>query len=239
MPVGGYQSSSFFTYFLRMDQESFTKMNKIFCTIPETKAVDFQSCIIMPPSAQATYSREQYALSKDDFVMVTVGHRLDWELSKDFIDIVCKKLTEQLNLKWLVVGKENTYLSGKYQNLLAQKKIILISYENDLPALYKICNVYLNPERQGGATSFCWAMRDIPLAMVRMACDQAGIVGLDNMIDGTYEDVMDYVLKMQRNPDFYQAERRKFRKQIVAVENRRIKATRELINELNNRSVDP
>lgn len=75
-----------------------------------------------------------------------------------------------------------------------------------------------------------WAMYYIPLAMVRMACDQAEVVGLEYMIDGTYEQVMDHVLAMKRNPDLYAEERDKFRQRILYYEKRQKKQWKQLID---------
>lgn len=235
LPMRGYQSSSYFTYFAVMSYQAFEEANRIYHSVGEPQAVELP-LLVAPPLSENAYSRTQYSLLDDDFVMVTVGARLNNDMSEEFIDVVCKRLSERSKLKWLIVGSKSEYLSETYQRCLDEHKIIYIPYEYDLPALYKICDVYLNPKRQGGGTSFCWAMYDMPLAMVRMPCDQADTVGLENMIDGTYEQVMDYVLEMQRNPEFYAEEREKFRQRILCFETKKRQSWKRIIKTLKNKA---
>ena len=53
-------------------------------------------------------------------------------------------------------------------------------------------------------------MNYIPIAMMRTACDMAQVIGLENMIDGTFGQVMEYVRELRENPVFYRQERDKF-----------------------------
>ena len=234
LPMRGYQSCSFFTYFAAIEWNVFIKINSVYHSIDPKQALELSTCVCAP-EPQAVYSRENYSLANDDFVAVTVGGRLNTEMSKDFIDVVCSTLNRCPDMKWLVVGSESEYLSENYQNLLNEHKIRYILYENDLPALYQICSVYLNPQRQGGGTSICWAMHYIPIAMARTASDQAAVIGLENMIDGTAEQVMAYVLEMKRNPIFYAGERDKFRKRVLSFERCQNQAWKNMIDTLERR----
>lgn len=209
LPMRGYQSSSFFTYFVAAELDSFQKMNEVYHSVKDSQVIEWPVCIL-PPEPKAAYRREQFFLKGEDFVLVTVGGRLETEMSKEFVDAVCHEVLGHPSVKWLVIGSQNEYLSEKYGPLLDEGKIRYIPYEEDLPALYQLCDVYLNPERQGGATSVFWAMNYIPIAMMRTACDMAQVIGLENMIDGTFGQVMEYVRELRENPVFYRQERDKF-----------------------------
>ncbi len=236
-PIRGYQSSSCFTHFVTGERSVFNKANRIYHSVEKEPVMELP-LFISPPPSQAVYSRRQYSLAEDDFVLVTVGSRLDTEMSEEFIDCVCGALLNEPGLKWLIVGSMSVYINEKYKNCLREGKIVYIPYEHDLLALYQICDVYLNPERQGGVASVLWAaMCGLPLAMVRMDCDQAKVVGLEYMTEGTYEQVMDYVLAMKRNPGFYAGESDKFRHRILHYEGQQKKFWKDLIEALEDRAV--
>lgn len=234
IPIRGYQSSSFFTYFVATNYQAFEEANRNYHSVGDHQALELP-LLVTPPLPENVYGRRKYSLFDNDFVMVTVGTRLNSEMSQEFIDIVCKRVLEQSELKWLIVGSKSEYLSDTYQKCLDEHKIIYIPYEDDLPALYKICDVYLNPKRQGGATSFFWAMYDMPLAMVRMNCDMVGVVGSENMIDGTYEKLMDYILELKQDTDFYNKERNKFLQRALYYEKQQPQMWKNVIDTIDNR----
>ena len=67
------------------------------------------------------------------------------------------------------------------------------------------------------------------------ASDQAAVIGLENMIDGTAEQVMAYVLEMKRNPIFYAGERDKCRKRVLSFERCQNQAWKNMIDTLERR----
>ena len=233
LPLRGYQSSSFFTCYAVTEPNSFIKTNEVYHSINVDQAVRWPACII-PPMPQTTYNRKQFSLEEEDFILITVGGRLNTEMSKEFIDTVCEKVLSCPNVKWLILGSENEYLSERYRSLVDKRQIVYISYENDLPAFYQICDVYLNPKRQGGATSIFWAMYHIPIAMMRTTCDMAEVIGLENMIDGTFDQVMDYVLELKQDSNFYTKERNRFRQRALFYEGQQVQAIQDVINTLEN-----
>lgn len=209
-PMRGYQSSSFFTYFVARDQAGFLHENSVYHSIDQKNIVEFPVCIL-PPEPRNSYRREMFFLEESDFVLITVGIRLNTEMSKEFIDSICKNLLCQPNIKWLIVGSKNDYISQKYDNCLNARKIIYISYEEDLPALYKLCNLYINPNRMGGGASLTWAMHyGLPIATLSSSNDVMKIIGNENMI-ASYDAMVDYAFHLKNDLTYWKKESKKFK----------------------------
>lgn len=130
LPLRGYQSSSCFTHFITGQRSVFDRLNQVYHSVRSEPVMELPM-VISPPPPQTVYSREQYSLAEDDFVLVTVGSRLNTEMSKEFIDCVCGALRSQLNLKWLVVGSMSEYIIEQYQSCLNERKIVYIPYADD------------------------------------------------------------------------------------------------------------
>ena len=76
--------------------------------------------------------------------------------------------------------------------------------ENDLPALYNICDVYLQPNRIGGGISVAWAMRQgLPVAMLRFPSDGLEWLGKENAVEGSYVELIKYIDKLYSDRSFY------------------------------------
>lgn len=235
-PSGGCQSSSYFTYFSVLDRDIFTAANEVFHSVDCRKAIKHPFFHIIP-KARAKYERETYPLApldKNDFVLISVGNRIGAELTADFIDIVCEKLLAKQNVKWLIAGGTNAYLSQRYQDLLERHKIVYIPYEDDLPALYQICDVFLSPRRAGGGTSVFWAMYyGLPIAQAAsLQADAFIVLGAENVIGETDEQVAEYVLDLWEHPPKYAEESNKVRMRARRVAATQTQRWKEFIDEL-------
>lgn len=213
LPLSGYQSSTHFTYYVAKDKGAFLRENSIYGAVNERYVIEYPSLCLLPPDASHHYTRDDFLLNDEDFVLVTVGNRLSTEMTKSFIDNVCESLVVKPNVKWLVVGSKNKYLSETYADYFDAHKILYIKYEDDLPALYEICDLYLNPQRMGGGASIYWAMCcGLPIAILSTTSDIIPIVGMENTAGDSYEKMMEYALELWRNPVVYQAEKNKFQR---------------------------
>ena len=108
----------------------------------------------LEPLPKRRHFRSDYLLKDNDYVMVTVGKRLNTEMEKSFIDDVCQLIYNHINTVWLLVGIDsNYYIKTRYKDLVIQNKIIFMQYEEDIAGLFEICNIYVNPPRTGGGRS--------------------------------------------------------------------------------------
>lgn len=211
LPMRGYQSSSFFTYFAARERAIFARENSIYHSVDESAFVKLPICVF-PPEPQTVYKRRDFLLEDHDFVLVTVGARLETEMSSEFIDAICSRLLPKPNIKWAIVGSTNHYLSQTYADYISCKKIIYMPYERDLPAFYKLCDLFINPERMGGGASITWAMHyGLPVATLSVPNDVMPVIGTENVMEN-YDQMMDYVLTLWSDPVCWKQNSEKFQK---------------------------
>lgn len=156
------------------------------------------------PAPKFRYKRSDYKLKGSDFIIVTVGKRLASELTREMADEVTKILYRHSKMKWLIVGSAVFPYEKKYKDLIKKKQIIPWGYEKDLPSLYQICDVYLNPDRVGGGWSTAWAIGcELPVVATDFSNDSSQLLG-DLVIQGDYHDLALEIEKMYKEPEYYQ-----------------------------------
>lgn len=150
-----------------------------------------------------TINRKKYNIKKNDFVMISVGNRLDAELGNSFIDRIMDFIGKHKDCKWFIVGKaELNYLKNNYNQIFKQN-IINISYEKDLSALYQICDVYINPKRTtGGASVYIALNNNVPLLTLTEISDAATILGLENTVGLTMDDYIEELERLYLDSDY-------------------------------------
>jgi hypothetical protein len=104
------------------------------------------------------YKKEEFGINKDDFILVTVGFRLKQELTEEFVKMITKLIIKYNNIKWYIIGETDIpAVDREYSNLVG-KNIIKIKYEKNIGAFYKLCDLYVNPMREGGGFSISEAI---------------------------------------------------------------------------------
>ena len=157
------------------------------------------------------YNRAEYGISENDIVIITVGSRLIDEISNELSGQMCDFISECVNVKWVLVGcTELPYISNNYRELEGNK-IVYIEYENDIPGLFKVCDVYLNPDRIGGGSTVSWAMQQ-GLAVVSplTASDGLCYIGKDNALPKE-TDLVPYIKSLLINKELLKSEKEKYR----------------------------
>jgi hypothetical protein len=159
---------------------------------------------------KATYTREQFGFAENDFIVITVGHRLQYDLKEQLIDDFCENAAQNANLKWLIVGCETfPYIEHSFPELVG-KQIKLWGYEQDLPALYRICDVYMNPFRTGGMLSVNWARHQ----SLAIATPKSGSSDDDFFFTGdefsvpTENDLVPYILELMDDKELLERNQR-------------------------------
>ena len=124
------------------------------------------------------------------------------------------------------------FLSQCYGGILEKNKIVYIPYEDDLPALYQICDVFIRPQRRGGGTSVFWAMYyGLPIAQpFSLQADAMMIVGLENIVGETYEQMVEYVLSLWKNPEKYTEASNKIKQRALYIESTQKQAWKDFID---------
>lgn len=105
-----------------------------------------------------SFTRKEFGIPENDFVLVTVGIRLDTEIDDTYIKNIIT------TFKWgthiVFAGYFDRYASycEKYPELMEHSTFI--GYCNDILALMEICDLYVNPKRLGGGFSIIEAFHE-------------------------------------------------------------------------------
>lgn len=205
IPLTGYSSGAVYDGYIAKSKLLCINENKIYNSIEESRISEAAINIPYTCKQRKIYYREDLGFNEDDFIMVTVGTRLRYEMGTDFVQTVKGALERNPRYKWIIVGND---LGGE---LLDNRQIKLWGYEDDLVALYRICNVYLNPDRMGGCGSMELAMMlKIPIACTDYPSDILPVIKSKNCCGSNYMDIIRYIDKLYANPLFYRSESRKF-----------------------------
>lgn len=199
LPMRGYVSSAWFDKYIARDRQMCIEENKVFRSVPLDKMEAMvpvgDTKYAYADALSQPYDRQKYGLDKDDFLIVTSGDRLKYELTVEFVDCVCSFLKECSQAKWLLVGREICdYIETAYPAYLEESRIVKWGYETDLYALYGMCDIFWNPIRNGAGGCMTRAMRcGLPIVTTAFPSDCLPVIGVENAVDGGYPECKEYV----------------------------------------------
>lgn len=153
-------------------------------------------------------------IPEESFVVVTVGERLSSEVDIGLVKSMEKVMQKKKDMYWILVGdidvKKN--LIGIEDEI--HNRIRVLIYEGDLPALYQLCDVFLNPDRVGGGFSIMFAMQQgvVIAALKKNLYGGAARVGEEELIDGGYEELCGYVEELYDLPELLEETKERMRK---------------------------
>lgn len=204
LPMRGYASSACFDKYMCRDKQLCINENNIYHSVKEEQMVAALPTGHPLQEVQG-YQRADFNLPEDAFIITTVGNRLKKDLTPEFIDCVCEFLKEHRNACWILVGAtKNDYINEYHPELVAKKQIITWGYEQKLQAFYAMCDIYWNPDRMGGGGSLVRAMNcGIPIVTTTFPSDILPRLGMENAINGGYDECKKYVERLYNDPAFY------------------------------------
>ncbi len=124
---------------------------------------------------------------------ITVGNRLKTEINLEFALAMAELLKKYDDMKWMIIGawrNEFDFLQG----FLSAGRIIYTGFENELPALYKLCDIFINPIRTGGGGSVAmFIQQGGPAIISNSPSDILPFVGEENCINGGIKNMFEAV----------------------------------------------
>ncbi|WP_294376388.1 glycosyltransferase [uncultured Clostridium sp.] len=147
-----------------------------------------------------TYTRKEFNIPENKFIIGIVGGRLDQEINEEFLNILdclCNK-----GLFILFIGGYNLKNKKlkKYNNLL--KNSLNLGYQKDVLGILELIDIYLNPKRLGGGTSGLEALyKEKPVVSLNYG-DVAAVIGKEFCVNSFY-DMKKLVLKYKNDKEFY------------------------------------
>ncbi|MBU5676668.1 glycosyltransferase family 4 protein [Alkaliphilus sp. MSJ-5] len=215
--------------YLERSKKEVIKQNEKYNLININNVYEFIPSRAKYIGAKSKYIRENFRLNNNDFVMVTVGNRLDGEISDEFIDMVVDFVKDNDRVKWIIVGNcQLNYLKSKYIDIF-YNKVIKINYEYDLPALYGICDIYLNPQRSTGGGSIFTAMYEgLPIVMLSHYSDVINHIGIENTCGYKLSDMKRELYKLYTHRNYRDAKSIAMKERVKLFEMKKNKDAQEL-----------
>lgn len=159
-------------------------------------------------------SREELGIGKDDFVLVVVGLRLDYEITDEFLNMLDN--LQDISAKIMILGVFDRNEKLKEKISWYSKNVLYLGECEDVLSRLELCDLYINPTRKGGGTSCVEAMyKGVPVITTDYG-DVAGIVGED-FICMDYNEMESIVRRYYSDKEFYSVKSQKARK--IAEEN--------------------
>lgn len=148
-----------------------------------------------------TFSRGELKLPDGQFIVVVVGNRLDAEVDGECLDMLQRLMEQGVFIAF--VGTFGKYEQIRNREQMFQKQSIFLGYQDDLPAIFDCCNLYINPKRIGGGTSGAMALfRGVPVVTFGFG-DVANAVGSQFHVN-SYEEMYEQVVHYASDPAFYE-----------------------------------
>lgn len=176
-------------------QQEFEKNNSIQDDIIESRF----TCELKQQKEK--FTREQFNLSEEYFILAVIGIRLDYELDDSFLTILDNVCREGCFVVFAGIYNSYSKIIKKYEML--EQNSSFIGYCGDIMALMQICNLYVNPPRLGGGTSIIEAFsKGIP--GVYLPIGDVYAVGGDAFSVCDYNEMFDTIMKYKTDTMFYQ-----------------------------------
>ncbi len=123
------------------------------------------------PEPGRTITRASLGLPEDAFAVVVVGNRLMGEISGPFAEMLGAFVSTHERAHVVVVGRvDEREVTARFG--VDPARVHYVPLERDLPALYRVCDVFANPFRDGGGHSIAFAMHGrVPVVSLRSSKD--------------------------------------------------------------------
>lgn len=215
IPLRSRSSCMEFDAYITQNAELCRKMNKIYKTIDEDKVFEIRRVNLIKEKEVMKYDRSALGYDADDFLICSVGHRLKYEIDEDLIDKMSTLLKENKNMRWIIVGTIPDSDNVAYNSLIANGQIIPWGLEKHLIALYRICNIYLQPNRSGGAHGIRLAMNEgLPIVMTNFSSDAIHLLNSLYTVCDNYSEMMEKIKELESDCEYYKSQSEKARKTI-------------------------
>ncbi|MCR5356766.1 MAG: glycosyltransferase [Lachnospiraceae bacterium] len=195
-------NASLFHKYICRGKKQCMEINKRFHSVEEDQMVELPVGTVFP-KAKYAYIREDYGFVKEDFLLVIVGRRLEKDISEELAHETALMMNKYPEMKLLLVGSKTDIFEKKYPELNEKKQIIPWGYEKDLPSLYEICDVFINPDRTGGGWSITWAIGEgLPVLSTDFPNDCTPLLG-ELVVHGGYPAIMKEIEKMYLDREYH------------------------------------
>ncbi len=154
-------------------------------------------------------SRQELGFPEDAFVLVTLGTRLESEITDEFLGMLESIPDEKIYM--VFIGDFPEYAERIRNFPVLGKRCMALGNCRDVLSRLQVCDLYVNPKRKGGGSSVVEAMVLGKPAVTIAYGDIAVNAGGEFTVD-TYEEVAEQILHYCNDKKFYAEMSEKARK---------------------------
>lgn len=169
--------------------------------LPDSFLIDYDFEYEIDPYGKPI-DRAAIGLSKDLFIATIVGNRLDSEITSDYIANLNHIIDKHANLVIMVVGKAEK-LHALVNDTPYKDNYIFTGYSDAIRSTISVCDLFINPPRQGGGFSAKIAIEcDVPVVTL-MNCDVADNVG-EHFAVSTLDEMYQVIERHITSPAYHE-----------------------------------
>lgn len=150
--------------------------------------------------SKVTYTKKDFNLPKDKFLISVVGNRLQQEVSEEFILMLLNTLKENTFIVFIGVFNNYVELSNKFVEL--KNNSLFINHQEHLYDVLKLFNLFVNPDRIGGGHGGLYSiMHSIPVVTFNRG--DIHILTKKKFSVSSYQEMQNMIIKYIKDPIFY------------------------------------
>jgi len=208
----GYFSTEAVTCAKVFDENDYRYLDT--CGIDRNRVIQNSFSWKLKPSVE-TRTRAEVGIPKEAFCIALVGARLDVELTDEFLDFLENTLCD--NYCYMLLGRCVSYESKLEKHPKLKGHTIFPGFVSDTQSYLRLCDVYLNPLRNGGGFSCVEAMiSGVPVVTLNYG-DVAVAAGSDFCCKDM-NDVATTIAKYKENRELYEAMSAKAKERALALQ---------------------
>lgn len=146
-------------------------------------------------------SRKQFGIPEEACTIIIVGARLDYEVDEAFIEEVLLPVMEH-GIVPVFVGKFDFYSKRTEQYPLLGRQSVFTGFVDDILAVNEICDIYVNPGRNGGGTSVVEAMAK-KLPPVSLNYGDVALGAGEEFCVRDYPEMVRQIIRLQEDTEYY------------------------------------
>lgn len=143
----------------------------------------------------------ELGLPSGKFYVAIVGNRLDKEIDAEFMQLLLKIAQKAANIDFVIIG-DITKCKNLFEFVNLENRVHYLGYQNELAAVCKALDLYLNPKRIGGGWSSVMALSAGLPVVTLPDCDVAYNVG-NNFVVSNDEEMVNLVCRYATDDAFY------------------------------------
>ncbi len=175
-----------------------------------------------------TYKRTDLNIPENKFIALIVGGRLDQEVKKDFLESLIPIFNKNVHI--VFVGLFNNYNKIVNSNEILKKNTSFIGYQSDMLAVAELCDIIINPPRNGGGSSLAEGFSKGKPAVTLNFGDCSIAAGADFTVN-TIEEMTERIIKYSSDSEYYNKMSQKaIERNIILTDTK--KAMEEIINKM-------